>query len=180
MSNPIKLSKKIIMVGDPSVGKTSMIRKFVYDMFDDKYIATLGTKVTSKQIECNHPQEGTPIELKLMIWDVMGQKDYEMFHQSAYMGSQGALVVCDITRRETMDNLTNWISGLFNVTGQIPIVFIGNKSDLISQQQFDLDDLSQMASTFEVPSFLTSAKTGDNVDVAFNLLGENIVKSDYS
>ena len=137
MEEVLQLTKKIVLLGDPAVGKTSMIRKFVHDIFDDKYISTLGTKVSSKQLIFNHPAKESMVEVKLMIWDIMGQRDYEMFQQSAYMGSQGAIVVCDITRHETLDNLPQWISGLFNVTGEIPIVIIGNKIDITEQKKFD-------------------------------------------
>jgi len=175
-----QLSKKIVLIGDPAVGKTSMIRKFVHDIFDDKYISTLGTKVSTKHLIFKHPKKEIMVELKLMIWDIMGQRDYEMFQQSAYMGSQGALIVCDITRRETLENLPQWISGLFNVTSEIPIVMIGNKNDLTDEKQFEFKDLKDVAKTFEVPVFLTSAKSGENIENAFSMLGQNIIEIDYS
>ena len=180
MSDSITLTKKILLLGDPGVGKTSMIRKFVYDLFEDKYISTLGTKVTSKKLVYNYPTKNKTINMKFMIWDVMGQKDYEMFHQSAYMGSQGAILVCDITRNETLENIPTWLSGLFNVTGEIPIVIIGNKNDLITQRQFDHSDMSKIASTFGAPTLLTSPKTGDNVENAFMTLGQNVIQVDFN
>jgi small GTP-binding protein len=179
MTNIVELSKKIVLIGDPAVGKTSMIRKFVHDIFDDKYISTLGTKVSSKVIRFNHPVKDAKIELKLMIWDIMGQKDYEMFQQSAFMGSQGAIIVCDATRKPTLENLPEWVSSLFNVTEEIPIVMIANKNDLTDQKQFELEDLINVASTFDVPSLLASAKTGENVETAFTTLGQIIIDQDY-
>ena len=100
MAETLQLSKKVLLLGDPSVGKTSLIRKFVHNMFNDKYISTLGTKVSSKRLIFKHPTQDQIFELKLMIWDVMGQKEYAMLHRSAYQGAQGALLVCDITRNE--------------------------------------------------------------------------------
>jgi len=179
MSDILTLSKKVLLLGDPAVGKTSLIRKFVYDMFDDKYISTLGTKISRKRLEYNHPNNFGKIELKLMIWDVMGQKEYEMVHQSAYLGGQGALIICDLTRHQTLENTENWISSLYTVTGEIPIVIIGNKCDLTNQKQIELNDIEQRAKTFNVPIFLASAKTGENVEISFRTLGERIVKADY-
>ena len=161
------------------MGKTSMIRKFVHDIFDDKYISTLGTKVSTKRLILKHPTEDLMIEIKFMIWDIMGQRDYEMFQQSAYMGSQGALVVCDITRRETLEDIPQWVSGLFNITSQIPIIMIGNKNDLTDKKTFEYNNLTELASTFEAPSFFTSAKTGENIEKAFSTLGYNIIKIDF-
>ena len=176
MDEKLELSKKIVLIGDPGVGKTSMIRKFVHDIFDDKYISTLGTKVSNKMVEIMHPDNNNPISLNLLIWDVMGEKEYELFHQIAYRGAQGAFIVSDLTRKETLDILPNWVSGLYKSAGEIPIIFIGNKNDLIEQKQFELEDLAKIASTFNSPSFLTSAKTGENVEKAFIILSEKLLK----
>ena len=178
MPEQIQLYKKVVLLGDPAVGKTSMIQKFVHDIFDDKYISTLGTKVTSKEMTIQHPEKDATVEMKFMIWDVMGQKDYERFQQRAFTGSQGGLLVCDVTRIETLHNLPDWVTNLFNVTTQIPIIVIGNKNDLLEQKQFDIKDLESYASTFEVPSFLTSAKTGENINEVFILLAQNMIKAD--
>jgi small GTP-binding protein len=180
MSDVLEISKKIVLLGDPAVGKTSLIRKYVHDIFDDKYISTLGTKVSSKVISLNHPVKQQMAELKFMIWDVMGQRDYEMFHQSAYSGSQGALIVCDVTRKETLNSLPEWVNNLFDVTGQIPIILLGNKNDLVDKKQIESTDLSNVASTFNSPLFFTSAKTGENLETAFSKLGQDIINADYS
>jgi small GTP-binding protein len=176
MSELTQISKKIVLLGDQGVGKTSMIKKYVYDIFDDKYISTLGTKVTTKSVKIEDKTKDRTVEIKLLIWDMMGQKEYEMFHHSAYTGSQGALIVCDITRKETLENLPDWITGLFNATNQIPIVVIGNKNDLEDQKQFGLDEMTTIANTFDVPLYLTSAKTGENIEIAFMKLCEKILE----
>jgi small GTP-binding protein len=178
MSDLLEISKKIVLLGDPAVGKTSLIRKYVHDIFDDKYISTLGTKVSSKVLNVFHPKKEATVELKFMIWDVMGQKDYEMFHQSAYSGSQGALIVCDITRRDTLNSLPEWVNSLFDVTTQIPIILLANKNDLVAQKQFEFKDVADVASTFDSPLYFTSAKTGENIEDAFSKLGQEILKSD--
>lgn len=171
-----EISKKVLLLGDPSVGKTSLIRKFVYDKFDDKYISTLGTKVSRKRIYMIHPNNSDiKFELNLMIWDMMGQKEYRLFHQTAYQGAMGALIVCDTTRHETLENLPNWIEGLYNVTNKIPIVLIGNKMDLSSIRKFELEDLKNINNGSNMLALLTSAKTGENVETAFQSLGERII-----
>ena len=178
MSELLSLSKKVLLLGDPAVGKTSLIRKFVYDMFDDNYISTLGAKVSRKRLIFDHPNDGSKIEMKMLIWDVMGQKEYGMLHQSAYQGAQGALIVCDITRRKTYENIVTWVSGLFNVTGEIPIVLIGNKYDLAEQKEIELEELVNTGSTFTAPTYFASALTGENVEASFSTLGSKMVKVD--
>ena len=88
-----EVSKKVVLLGDPSVGKTSVARKFVYDMFDDKYISTLGTKISKKQIVYENLFNEPRIELTLLVWDVMGQHDYAKFHEVVFTGCKGALIV---------------------------------------------------------------------------------------
>jgi small GTP-binding protein len=140
----------------------------------------LGAKVSRKRMMFPHPKDQSKIELKMMIWDVMGQKEYGMLHRSAYQGSQGALIVCDTTRRKTFENLTSWISGLFNITGQIPIVLLGNKCDLKDQMQITHQDLINTGSTFTAPAFLASAFTGANVQQSFTELGNNMIQIDLN
>jgi len=177
MSGTIQLAKKILLIGDPSVGKTSLVRKFVLDIFDDKYLTTLGTKVTNKTIIFTPEELNKRVELKLLIWDVMGQKEYKMIQESAYQGSSAAIIVADLSRKETVDNLGNWISDLFNISGVIPIIIVGNKLDLIDQNTLDKSELENLSLSYDAPYFYTSAKTGANVETAFQALGNVIIKS---
>lgn len=175
MSENIKVSKKILLIGDPGVGKTSLVRKFVYDIFDDKYLSTFGTKVTHKQMKISNPNNDSNIDLSLAIWDIMGQDEFQMFHQTAFKGSKGAFLICDLTRRDTLESLLNWITRLYKVTNEIPVVLIGNKCDLSNKIQFQIKDINDILSSFNFPVFLASAKTGKNVESSFHTLGRNIL-----
>ena len=177
MSETIQLAKKILLIGDPNVGKTSLVRKFVLDIFDDKYLTTLGTKVTNKTIIFSPKELNKLVELKMLIWDVMGQKEYKMIQESAYQGSSGAIIVADISRKETLDHLGTWISDLFNISGVIPIILVGNKVDLVDQTAQDFSELENLSMSYEAPFFLTSAKTGENVETTFQSLGNVIINS---
>lgn len=171
-----KLSKKICLIGDGGSGKTTLIRKFVFDMFDDKYIHTIGTKVTKKVVML--PEEN--IELTLMIWDIQGQKN-DLGIKTYMEGAEGALVVSDVTRLETLDHVPDWIVSFFEVAGQVPVVLLGNKSDLVDKMLFGEDELKFLCNKlkkqgYNAQSMLTSAKTGLNVELAFKTLGKEIVK----
>lgn len=170
----VSVVKKICILGDPSVGKTSLIRKFVYDMFDDKYLITLGAKVTKKVIDIQ--KETKYFEIKLMIWDIAGQKTFGSIKSAYYRGSEGVIVVCDITRKDTLINLENWISSLFDVTNNIPIVILANKIDLKEKAQFGKDEMENISSSHNSTYFFTSANTGENVENAFKGLGQKLVQ----
>ena len=90
------IKRKILLLGDGAVGKTSFIRRFVVDKFSDDYITTIGTKVTKKDLRIESPSKA--VELTFMIWDVLGQKGYKNIQESAFQGSKGALLVYDVTR----------------------------------------------------------------------------------
>jgi len=95
--------KKIALAGDWGTGKTSLVRRFVYNLFEDKYIQTIGAKVSKKTVKLGS-KEGTHI-VNLIIWDVLGQKDYRMIHANAFRGLDGAIFVCDLTRMETLQGI---------------------------------------------------------------------------
>ncbi len=160
--------KKICLLGDGEVGKTSLIRRYVLDQFDDQYIQTFGAKVSKKVLELEN------VNLTLMIWDVLGQKTQKALHSSYYAGANGALLVCDMTRPETLEHLKHWSADLLEVSGEIPIVVLGNKCDL--EMSTGLQELEGFAATLGCPSMLTSARTGQNVQEAFLALGERLME----
>ena len=170
MVNVRELKRKIVLIGDWGVGKTSLIRKFVLDTFDDKYLVTFGTKVTKKRIKFIVDKDNIT-DMNLMIWDVMGQKEFKKVQTNAYRGTQGALIVCDITRAETLESIPKWKEEILEVTEKIPIIILANKVDLKDSCQVTTDDLIKVANELNVSSFFTSAKTGENVENAFQELG---------
>lgn len=172
----IRIKRKVVLIGDPMVGKTSLIRKFVFDAFSDDYITTIGTKISRKSIDFNGSENGKKIQLTLMIWDIMGQKEYKLIHETAYQGSKGAIIVCDLTRKETLHNSTTWVTSLFNITQTLPIVFVANKSDLTDQFQFNDKELNDIALPYRAPYYKSSAKTGENVEELFKELGRMMLK----
>lgn len=164
-------TKKIILIGDGGVGKTTLIRKYVYDMFDDKYIQTIGTKVSKKKVAL----PAINLEVSLMVWDVQGQRNDPLLTRY-FSGAEGALFVCDLTRFQTFENLPEWIKDFQAMCGVVPMVLLGNKADLIDSAQFGEGELSALAARYGATSYLTSAKTGVNVERSFLELAQAITK----
>lgn len=168
------IKRKVLLLGDGAVGKTSLIRRFVVDKFSDDYITTIGTKVTKKDLRLESP--GKAIDLTFMIWDVLGQKGYKNIQESAFQGAKGALLVYDVTRGETWRSLREyWLPHLRKVVGSLPFVVVGNKVDLARDRGRAQEELEDLEYTLGVKGFLGSAKTGENVEAIFLRLAKDVV-----
>ncbi len=161
------------MLGDPSVGKTSLIRRFVIDEFSDNYLSTIGTKVSEKDLKLK--KDGHEVMFHLVIWDIAGQHSFTSVAPSLFKGCQGALIICDVTRKQTLDDLHNWIYNLNKNAGEVPYVVLVNKWDLADRKAFELVDVERVAQGHESCCLHTSAKTGHNVEAAFKRLGELMI-----
>ncbi|UCF07815.1 MAG: GTP-binding protein [Thermoplasmata archaeon] len=172
MAEVREIRKKMCMIGDGAVGKTSLIRRFVVGNFDDKYVVTIGARTMGKHLEINNGNETS--RLKLQIWDILGARSHSKLQKTAFKGADGAFLVLDLTRRETLYSFDLWLHSLFEVTGEIPVVVLANKSDL--KPEFGCEEIKELTDDYGIPFYITSAKTGENVNDAFNTLGEMIVK----
>lgn len=171
-----EIIKKICLLGDAAVGKTSLIKRYVYSMFDDKYITTIGTKVTKKSLPFDKTADGSKLEIRLtlLIWDILGQKQYSRLHPVYYQGAEGALVVCDGSRPETLSSLDEWAKTFQEVVGPVPLIFLVNKADLVDQKAFDASHVNGLCQQYRGKWLFTSAKDGLNVDKAFHELGDEL------
>jgi small GTP-binding protein len=175
-----RMKVKICLVGEAAVGKTSLIRRFVHEDFDDKYIQTLGTKVSKKEITIPAPGGGE-IRVDVTVWDIMGQKGFrELLKEAYFYGAKGILAVCDATRKSTLEDLDDWIEGVYSVTGKIPIEILANKVDLKDKVELKAEDLEKFGKAYGSPFHFTSAKTGENVEAAFRNLILQIAKDKVS
>src|SRR5439155_22491336 len=111
-------------------GKTSLIRRFVQDDFDDRYITTLGAKVSKREIVFDMPDRKR-IQMDITIWDIMGEKGFrDLLKEAFFHGAKGVLAVADLTRYWTLKELDDWLQGVFKVVGEIPVLYAINKIDL--------------------------------------------------
>jgi small GTP-binding protein len=172
------LKSKICLVGEQGVGKTSLIRRYVLDQFDDRYIRTLGAKVEKRSMRVAVPERGGQVDINMAIWDIIGHTGFrQLLGDSFFNGAQGILAVADLTRRDTLPVLTGWIESVESVAGKIPVVLVANKADLVAEAKFGDTELADMANTLNCTYLLASAKTGQNVEEAFLRLATQIAKA---
>ena len=162
------IQKKVCLLGDFAVGKTSLIRRFVKGRYDDKYRSTIGVKISRK------PVQREERILNMLIWDLAGGDDFYKIGQSYLRGAAAALIVCDLTRVETVSSLEMYANQLQNLNGETKMVFVGNKADLESERMVTEAELKAIGEAFGSQYFVTSAKTGFQVEAAFRQLAEQI------
>ncbi len=172
-----RLKLKICLVGDGAVGKTSLVRKFVFDEFSEKYLTTIGTKISKREMTMPDPDGGVGVDIDMAIWDIIGQHGFRRLLQEAYFfGVDGIIAVCDMTRVETLSGLEDWLQRVEEVAGSVPIIAAVNKSDLQTHRNIEEPDLREMMKKFNAEFLLTSAKTGENVEELFDYLANVIVE----
>ena len=179
MVNEYQMKTKVCLVGEAAVGKTSLIRRFVQDIFDDSYITTLGAKVSKKEIQVEVPEKDLLIQMDMVIWDIMGEKGVrDLLREAFFNGAKGILAVCDLTRYSSLKELDDWVQSVFQVVGEIAVVYAVNKTDLRDEVMllFGEQDIELSAEAFDATYFYTSAKTGENVQLTFQRLAEEIVR----
>ncbi len=168
---------KICLVGEEAVGKTSLIHRFVSGAFDESYIRTLGAVVSKKTVSLGS-MSGRPVNVDMMILDIMGKRTFlQLFKEAYFHGAKGILAVFDVTRKASLHDLTKWIDGVRDSVGPIPVYTLGNKIDLVERREVDEQEASDVLRSYECPILYTSAKTGVNVEQAFQSLAKTIVET---
>ncbi len=160
---------KSIVVGDGGVGKTALTLRFSKGFFTEDYKMTIGVDFHVKTITID-TDEG-PIRAKLQIWDTGGQERFSSIRPMYYRGSLGALLIFDLTNSASFEHLPGWIEEVrANVKTEIPLLLVGNKSDLIDQRAISLEEINNFTNNFNLYYMETSAKTGEGVGDCFYIL----------
>ena len=156
-------AKKILLLGDGAVGKTSLVHRFVEGQFKERYKATIGVDIFSKNVE----------GIDLQIWDLSGQESFVAVREKFYSKSDGALLVFDLTNQESFKNLPRWLDESRNALNKdIPMVVLANKLDLTELISINDDQIKEFASSHNFEWLKTSAKTGEGVEQAFSKIAK--------
>ena len=162
---------KYIIIGDAAVGKSNLLLRYAHGQFKDEYQLTIGVEFGAKNISINDKI------YRIQIWDTAGQENFRSITRAYYKNSVCALVVYDITNRDSFNNISNWIEDCKNQSPKtIFMVLVGNKSDLSDKRVISIEEGRELAEKYNMIFFETSAKTGDNVDLIFFKSAEEIAK----
>ena len=165
---------KVVLVGDSGVGKTNIMSKYLKNEFREDSKATVGVEFGAKQFTV----EGHVI--KAQIWDTAGQERYKAITSAYYKGAKGAFIVYDITRKNTFDSVSRWVSDLTATADKkISIILIGNKSDLEDQRQVTKEMGEEKANQLQVAFLETSAMSGENLEKGFQMMINEIYKKNH-
>ena len=166
-----KIEIKIILLGDVSVGKTSIISRYVNNSFTEDYRCSIQAEKKTKLIDVD-----LNTSVRMNIWDTVGQEKYRNLTRQYYHDCHGAIIVFDITKKDSFDVIPKWIDELRNNGPKnITIIIVGNKSDLTNEREVSFEDIkSKFGSKY--PYYEVSAKNGNNIVLAFDKLRTQILK----
>ena len=154
------VSKKICILGSFAAGKTTLVQQYVYSIFTERYLSTVGVKISKKLQHCAGQ------EVSLVIWDLEGKDEYADVNLSYLRGAMGFFLVADGTRRETLDTALHLRTLALNIVGDVPHILLINKADLAGLWEISDEQIAQLEKQ-GIPTLKTSAKTGLAVEEAF-------------
>ena len=166
------LTFKVLTLGESSVGKTCILRRYVEGQFFKNQLSTIGIDFKSKTLQIgNH-------EIRLKIWDTAGEERFRNITSQYYKGAEGIILVFDLTKKESFDKINDWMKQIKVNTqsDEIAIVLLGNKKDIVNERVVSFEEGNERAGEYGIKYFETSALDGTGIDEAIQNLSEEIMK----
>ncbi|KAL9986016.1 hypothetical protein ACROYT_G000069 [Oculina patagonica] len=162
---------KVLLLGDAGVGKTSLMWRFSDDVFNQTYISTIGIDFKLRTIDV----EGKKV--RLQVWDTAGQERFHAISVSYYRTAAGIMLVYDITRRSSFENIAKWLRRIDEHAKEDVIkLLIGNKCDMHQHRAVKREEGEKLANEYDMSFFETSAKENESIDEAFECIAEEIME----
>ena len=158
---------QILLLGDSSVGKTSLITRYANGIFKEEYLATIGLDYYTKEEMINNQN------VLVKLWDTAGQERFKALTPNYFKNAEGVILVYDVTNSESFENLKYWIGSIKSNLGEnnlLPIIIIGNKIDMDDMRDINKEDAEKFSKENDYKYFEASAKTGEGVDDAIRQL----------
>ena len=169
-----EIDKKIVLIGDAKTGKTAIAERFANDRFVEDYVPGTGVKIYRKKMQFVYPN--IIINLKIAVFDLCGQRDYERIREMALTDADALVFVSDLSRAETITAIPEfWVIEAKKTDAKAALVYLGNKIDLVDEDSPTARILSRIADERGIPIFFCSAKTGENVEELFQFIGKRLV-----
>jgi Ras-related protein Rab-1A len=170
VSSTCDFNYKILLLGDSSVGKTCFLLRYVEDTFTENFISTIGVDFKTKII--NNP-DGV---IKLQIWDTAGQDRFRSITRNYFRGSNGIMLIYDITNKSSFNSIKNWMGQIKDYLGESAnIVLVGNKLDLEMHRKVSTEEGIRLGTDFNIKFYETSVKSNINVNEAFECLTKEMI-----
>ena len=161
---------KILLLGDSEVGKSCFLMRYSDNVFVENYITTIGLDYKLKSVKLDSGKT-----IKVQLWDTAGQDKYRTIAKNYFKGSHGILLLYDVTKQSSFQNIRDWIQDIREEVSQKAIIFlIGNKIDLVDKRKISKEKGIELAEEYKLPFFEASAKSGENVDEVFKALYKKI------
>lgn len=161
---------KVIVAGAKDVGKTSLIRRYIHGTFQTDVKSTIGVDFMTKQIDIDETR------VRLSIWDFGGEEKFRSLFPSYCSGASAAIILFDITNRDSFDDIVNWLELIEGAAGSIIKMLIGSKHDLVDQAVISQEEIDNLIEQRKIDLFMySSAKTGENVENIFTDLTQKIM-----
>src|SRR2546427_6916414 len=153
-----RMKAKLALMGGGGVGKTSLIRRFVLNEYQDTYLHTVATRASKVELTVPHGAD-TEVQMDMSIFDIMGQRGFkDLVRETYYHGAQALMGECDLTRKDSRYSLNEWIPSALEIAGDVPVYLIVNKRDLEERRAIAPDEVRHVAEAFPPPIVYRSAR----------------------